>query len=92
MWLNFDKKHCVFVIGDADMAPYELSEGSLADWRRLKNSYQKMVWMNPMRESLWRTGITLNILRQTVPMFMLSPEGIEKAVAHINGRGDEVPG
>ncbi|MEM6766522.1 MAG: hypothetical protein AAF655_16425 [Bacteroidota bacterium] len=86
--LNFDKKHCVFVIGDADMAPYELSEGSLADWRRLKNRYQKMVWMNPMRESLWRTGITLNILRQTVPMFMLSPEGIEKAVAHINGRGE----
>ena len=81
-----DKNYSVFVIGDADMAPYELSRASIQTWQTLSNHFQRMTWLNPMRESLWHTSMTCSALMQMFPMFGLTPEGIEEAVLEMNRR------
>ena len=41
--LKLAKKKCVFVIGDADMGAYEVSEASIRDWSNLKEHFKKML-------------------------------------------------
>ncbi|MBT8219195.1 MAG: hypothetical protein KJP00_05205 [Bacteroidia bacterium] len=82
--LKLAKKKCVFVIGDADMGPYELSDSSMKDWQELKEHFRKMVWLNPTIERLWPMSDTIPIFRQIFPMFPLTPEGVEKAVQEMN--------
>ncbi|MEO1437325.1 MAG: hypothetical protein AAFV80_17415 [Bacteroidota bacterium] len=79
-----EKKYIVFVIGDADMAPYELSKGSTDDWRALTKHFKRMVWLNPVDLRFWAGSDTINMLRSIVPMFPMTIEGIEKAIHHVN--------
>ncbi|HFB99188.1 MAG TPA: hypothetical protein ENJ53_00145 [Phaeodactylibacter sp.] len=81
-----DKNYSVFVIGDADMASYELSRASIHTWQTLSDHFQRMVWLNPMRKSIWHTSMTCSVLMQMFPMFGLTPEGIEEAVLEMNRR------
>lgn len=78
------KNYSVFVIGDADMAPYELGDNSIRDWNLIKERFPRMAWMNPLEERFWAGSYTINVLKQVVPMFPLSPYGIEKAVQEMN--------
>lgn len=79
-----DKNYSVFIIGDADMAPYELGRASIETWQVLSKKYKRMAWLNPMRESYWHTSSTVPVLKRIIPMYPLTPEGIEKAVAEMN--------
>ena len=81
---HLDKNYSVFVIGDADMAPYELGQGSLDDWEKLKTHFQRMVWLNPMQQKYWVMSDTVPMLKQIFPMYPLSADGIEKAVLEMN--------
>ena len=38
---SLDKNYAVFIIGDADMASYELTADSFEDWQKLKKQVQK---------------------------------------------------
>jgi len=79
-----DKNYTVFVIGDADMAPYELHRSSIRDWQKLNKNFKRMAWLNPMDEREWYASMTCSALMQIFPMFELSPEGIEAAVLEMN--------
>ena len=82
--LKHDKNYSVFIIGDADMAPYELSHGSVSDWQMLEERFPRIVWLNPMQERMWAGSMTITVLRRVFPMFTLSPDGIEKSVQLMN--------
>ncbi len=82
--LQHHKNYNLIVIGDADMAPYELDRRSRNFWKILEQRFQRSVWLNPMDERYWPGSITCSVLKQIIPMFSLSPEGIEKAVQHLN--------
>lgn len=81
-----DKNYSVFVIGDADMAPYELSNASQESWTELSKHFKRMAWLNPMRESIWHTSMTCSVLMRMFPMFGLTPDGIEQAILEMNRR------
>ncbi|MEM1328533.1 MAG: hypothetical protein AAGI23_21435 [Bacteroidota bacterium] len=82
--LKLDKQYNLFVIGDADMAPYELDSHSLQEWASLQQRFKGTAWLNPMRESYWATSTTAQWIQQVFSMYTLTPEGIEKAVLQMN--------
>ncbi len=82
--LELDKNYAVFIIGDADMAPYELTKDSLKDWQALKNRFERIIWLNPMDVKYWDSSMSVNMLQQIYDMFPLSPYGIEKGVELMN--------
>jgi len=85
--LKIDANYHLFIIGDADMAPYELDRSSLRDWQELHKRFKRSAWLNPMRESTWHYSTTVTWLKEVFPMFTLTPNGIEKAVLEMNRRG-----
>ena len=82
--LALDKNYAVFIIGDADMASYELTKDSLKDWQALKNRFERIIWLNPMDVKYWASSMSVNMLQQIYEMFPLSPYGIEKGVELMN--------
>jgi len=82
--LSNDKNYSVFVVGDADMGPYELSETSIRNWESLKKKFKRLAWLNPLPARYWAMSTTVNWLKQLLPMYPLTPEGIEKAVVEMN--------
>ncbi len=82
--LSMDKNYSLFIVGDADMGPYELSENSLHNWNSLKERFKRIAWLNPLPGRYWAMSTTVNWLKQLVPMYPLTPEGIEKAVEEMN--------
>ena len=81
-----DKNYSIFIIGDADMAPYELSEASLFAWKKIVEHFKRTVWLNPMKLRFWSMSDTLPILNSIFEMQPLTPEGIEKAVNYMNSQ------
>ena len=79
-----DKNYSIFIIGDADMAPYELGKTSIESWEVLTKKYKRIAWMNPMPEKYWFSSDTIPVIKRIVPMYPLTPEGIEKAIAEMN--------
>ncbi len=82
--LSKDPNYKVFVIGDASMAPYELNRMSLRSYFRLKKKFKKVAWLNPEPEKYWHHTYTLNVIKQMIDMYPLTPRGIEKAVLEMN--------
>ena len=81
---SLDKNYAVFIIGDADMAPYELTRDSMRDWQALKKRFERIIWLNPMDLKYWESSSTVHMLQGVFDMFPLSPYGIEKGVEHMN--------
>lgn len=84
MVLKESDNYSVFVIGDADMAPYELTPASQNGWRKIATRFPRSVWLNPMSERFWAMSDTVPYLRSIFEMQPLTPEGIEKAVTFMN--------
>ncbi|MEM9920346.1 MAG: hypothetical protein AAF990_19775 [Bacteroidota bacterium] len=82
--LDHSKNYSLFIIGDADMAPYELDQSSLNDWQALHDAFPRTAWLNPMDLRYWPGSYTVNVLRKIFSMFPLTPDGIEKAVQLMN--------
>lgn len=78
------KDYQVFVIGDADMAPYELSQASIAQWQAIHARFPRAVWLNPLRERYWEYAFTVSIIKSFFPMYPLTVGGLEKAVLYLN--------
>ena len=81
---SHDKNYSVFIIGDADMAPYELTEASVNSWQKILEHYKRTVWLNPMKLRFWPMSDTVPVLRSVFEMHPLTPDGIEKSVAFMN--------
>ncbi|MGQ9674869.1 MAG: vWA domain-containing protein [Chloroflexota bacterium] len=86
----------VIVVGDAAMAPSELTmiggnifwdmhneERGITWLGRIAQKYPHSVWLNPIPEEYWdRThgSETITMVRQVFPMFELTADGLEQAI------------
>ena len=91
---KFDPETRVVLVGDASMAPYELMvvNGSIHIEDRsgmpsidclkfMAKTFPHAVWLNPIPSRMWNYTQTIHSVRQIFPMFELSLDGLEKAVA-----------
>ena len=96
---RFDPETRLIVVGDASMAPYELmtadgsihleersGKPSIEQLRFLTETFPRSAWLNPVPERMWGYTRTITMIGQIFPMFELSIDGLEKAVAHLSGK------
>jgi uncharacterized protein with von Willebrand factor type A (vWA) domain len=94
--VRLDPETRFIIVGDASMAPYELmiTEGSIhVEERSRKPSHERLqfiadtfprsVWLNPKMANEWHYTRTINIIRDIFPMFELTIDGLESAVAYL---------
>jgi len=94
-----DPETRMIILGDASMAPYELmsQDGSIHIAVRsgrpsieclkfLAQTFKHSVWLNPTPRYQWNYTRTIGLIGALFPMFELSIDGLEKAVAHLTGR------
>jgi uncharacterized protein with von Willebrand factor type A (vWA) domain len=85
----------VIFVGDAQMAPYELSGGyygrkeasdaptSGLDWLKLlREQYRNCIWLNPSERPDWGDywSQTYDAIARLIPMFPLTVEGLEEGM------------
>ena len=83
-------------VGDASMAPYELlsrhgaihiqhrsGRPSVDVLKDLEETFKRSVWLNPVHESMWGYTHTIGVIRQIVPMYRLSLDGLDAAVTEL---------
>lgn len=87
--LMHNKEYRVFFIGDAAMAPYELNSQSIHTIKSIAQKFKKCVWLNPEPLNYWPYTYTIQVMKELVPMFPLTPSGIERAVRAMNRRSTE---
>jgi uncharacterized protein with von Willebrand factor type A (vWA) domain len=88
----------VLIVGDAAMHPHELvgvrgninprleSETRGIDWLyRIDDHFHRCVWINPDPERGWDQTQTTRAIKSIFPMYHLSVDGIERAVAALVG-------
>ncbi len=93
---GFDPQTRLVIVGDAAMAPYELmaTDGSIHLEERsgkpsfeclnfLAKTFPHCVWLNPIPADRWYYTRTISAIGEIFPMFELSIDGLEKAVAHL---------
>ena len=93
---GFDPQTRLVIVGDAAMAPYELmaTDGSIHLEERsgkpsfeclnfLARTFPHCVWLNPIPTDRWYYTRTISAIGEIFPMFELSIDGLEKAVAHL---------
>ena len=86
----------LIIVGDASMSPYELlyrngiihtedraNAPGLEYLKMLEKSFRHAVWLNPVPDYLWQYTKTIGIVKELFPMFEISLDGLEKAVAHL---------
>ena len=83
-FLSKDPNYHVFFIGDAAMAPYELDRNSLNTYSEIKEHFKKVAWLNPEPVKYWNGTLSTQIIKELLPMYPLTPKGIEKAVLEMN--------
>ena len=86
----------LIIVGDASMAPYELmaQDGSIHISQRsglpsidqlhfLNKTFSHSVWLNPVSKGMWGYTHTIMAISKIFPMYELSLDGLEKAVARL---------
>jgi uncharacterized protein with von Willebrand factor type A (vWA) domain len=89
------KHYKLIVVGDALMAPYELTDRvGPAGWydpqgteglvwlMRLAEAYPRCAWLNPELQTPWR-GNTIEMVKRVFPMVPLTLEGLGEAVGRL---------
>jgi hypothetical protein len=66
------------------MAPYELDSESIQSLQAIVKKFKKTVWLNPEPIKYWGFTYTIQVVKQIMEMFPLTPNGIERAVRHMN--------
>lgn len=96
---RFDPETRFVIVGDASMAPYELmsADGSIyafdrsgrASIERLRliaTTFPHSVWLNPIPKKNWQYTRTIALIGSIFPMYELSLDGLEEAVAFLMRR------
>jgi uncharacterized protein with von Willebrand factor type A (vWA) domain len=94
--VRLDPETRFIIVGDASMAPYELMavDGSIhIEERTTQPSYKRLqfiaetfphsVWLNPVMANEWPYTRTINSIREIFPMYELTIDGLEEAVAFL---------
>lgn len=90
---KYSHDYKVVIVGDASMSPYEIVQpgGSVEHWneeagevwlRRLRETYDKCVWLNPVPKDEWQYTQSIAITNQLMEgkMFPLTLQGLEQAM------------
>ena len=90
---KYSKEYKVIFVGDATMAPYEVTHvgGSIehyndeagAVWvKRLTDVFDNVVWINPTPKDFWEHSYSIEVVRELLEdrMFPLSVKGLEEAM------------
>ena len=96
---RLDPETRLIIVGDASMAPYELmsTDGSIYAYERsgrasidrlrfLAATFRHVVWLNPIPRRNWQDTRTIAVIGTIFPMFELSLDGLEQAVASLMRR------
>lgn len=94
---KFTKDYKVIFVGDAMMAPYEVTHvgGSVEHWNdepgkvwleRMKETFDKVVWLNPVPDTQWGWSGSLNAIRDVMEdkMYPLTINGLEDAMRELS--------
>jgi uncharacterized protein with von Willebrand factor type A (vWA) domain len=89
---KFDKDYRLVLVGDAAMAPYELTmrygaidyfhlnERTGLEWLKLlRNHFSKTVWLNPEVVGAWMPE-SRKMIQYVFPMYQLSLDGLDQAI------------
>jgi len=84
-------------VGDASMSPYEIMQpgGSVEHWneesgelwmRRVRETYEKCIWINPVPEDEWEYTQSIAITRQLMEgkMYPLTLRGLEEGMSFLS--------
>lgn len=93
---KFGHDYKVVIVGDASMSPYEIVQpgGSVEHWNeepgavwleRLRSTYEKCVWLNPVPEDEWQYTQSISITNQLMEqkMYPLTLGGLEEAMGFL---------
>ncbi len=91
-----DDDYKVLIIGDAEMAPSELTwvNGAVDYWyyndvpgivwlQRLKDKYKDVIWLNPLPKRSWEYVQSIRMVREIFPMFELTLEGLDEGIKYL---------
>lgn len=95
---DLDPTWTCMLVGDASMHPAELTHagGAIDYWHRnaepglvwfhrIKQRLPRSVWLNPVSEPFWGQ-MSVAIIRDVFPMFELTLDGLDDAMAHLRGQ------
>ncbi|MCK9469348.1 MAG: VWA domain-containing protein [Porticoccaceae bacterium] len=93
---KYGSDYKVIIVGDASMSPFEITApgGSVdffneepgAVWmKRLTDTYEKVVWLNPVKQNYWEYTHSIRLVSQLVQgrMYPLTLAGLEEAVRYL---------
>jgi len=94
---RFTSDYRVIMVGDASMGPYEIthSGGSVeyyneepgAIWlQRLTNTFDKVIWLNPVKQAHWPYTQSIEMVTQLMDnhMYPLTIHGLEDAMSYLS--------
>jgi len=94
---KYSSDYKIIFIGDASMSPYEILQpgGSVEHWneesgeqwvQRLRDTYNKMIWINPTPESEWHFTNSIDITNKLMEghMYPLTVKGLEEGMGYLS--------
>jgi uncharacterized protein len=94
---KYSHDYKVIFVGDAAMSPYEIAQpgGSVEHWneeagevwmRRLKQTYEKVIWINPVPREEWEYTQSTAMTHKLVEghMYPLTLRGLEEAMGYLS--------
>jgi uncharacterized protein with von Willebrand factor type A (vWA) domain len=97
---KYSRDYKVVFVGDASMSPYEIVQpgGSVEHWndepgqawmKRITDTFDKVVWLNPISQDEWGYTQSIDIARKLVGnrMFPLTLKGLEEGMAYLSRSG-----
>jgi uncharacterized protein with von Willebrand factor type A (vWA) domain len=93
---KFSSDYKVIFVGDAAMAPYEITniggsiehnnEESGATWmQRVVETYERVIWLNPQAQDTWEYSNSVQMVNQLLDgrMFPLTLRGLDEGVSYL---------
>jgi uncharacterized protein with von Willebrand factor type A (vWA) domain len=94
---KYSSDYKVIFIGDASMSPYEILQpgGSVEHWneesgemwmRKLKETYDKVIWINPVPPEEWHYTSSIDVTNKLVEghMYPLTVKGLEEGMTYLS--------
>ncbi len=94
---TYSKDYKVIFVGDASMASYEIShvggsieymndEPGFVWMQRLKATFNKVIWLNPVEERYWNYTHSIGMVKQLLEdeMYPLSLSGLEQGIKSLS--------
>jgi len=94
---KYSHDYKIVIVGDASMSPYEIVQpgGSVEHWndeagevwmQRLRETYEKAIWINPVPEDEWEYTQSIAMTNQLMEghMYPLTLKGLEEGMSYLS--------